>query len=250
MDQTQEARQQMIETVTEFLEDRPELLRGNRAVAEEFAYLSGVRDTLEDLSEAQSLPLTGITSEKAKAREDLQKAVVICYAQLHVLGVRSGNEALRHQFRAATSDITRLPDLDLRTAARRALEAVEIHARELEPCGYTPALGEALRLHAARFRKLLRAPRKAVTQRAGVTVDLAKTLDDASDRLRDRLDPLMQQYWGIDRPLYDAYRKSRRLSGAPRPKASEPRGSVPARAADPAPSADVPWTANGSGLPG
>jgi peptidoglycan hydrolase CwlO-like protein len=44
---------------------------------------------------------------------------------------------------------------------------------------------------------------------------------DAIDRLRDQLDPLMQQYWGIDRPLYDAYRKARRLTDEEKAQAKE-----------------------------
>ena len=221
MDQFQEAKQGMIETVIEFLEERPDLLRDNLALAEEYEHLTGTRDQLEDLSGTQATALTGITSQKAAVREELAKAVVICNSQLYSHGVRSKNEDLRHQFRGTPTDITRLPDLDLRKAARRTLDAIQKYESDLATCGYTAELGESLTTHYNLFRKLLRAPRKAVSNRASVTVGVAKTIDDAIDRLRDQLDPLMQQYWGIDRPLYDAYRKARRLTGIPRERLTD-----------------------------
>ncbi len=76
-------------------------------------------------------------------------------------------------------------------------------------------------LHNNSFRGLIRAPRKAVTGRADVTQEVARIIDEATDRLREQLDPLMQQYWGTDRPLYDAYRKARRLTDLPRQKLTD-----------------------------
>lgn len=221
MDQVQEARQKMIETVTEFFEERPELLRGNVALAEEIEYFISARDTLEDLSGNQDRALTGIASEKALVRQELAKAVVICSSQLYSHGVRTKNEELRHQFDCVPSDVLRLADVDLRKSARRAIVAVDEHQAGLAACGHTSAQREALILQSNRFRKLIRAPRKAVTNRADVTAEVARTLDDATERLRSHLDPLMQQFWGTDRPLYDTYRKARRLVDLPRQRLTD-----------------------------
>jgi hypothetical protein len=221
MDQVQIARQKMIETVSEFLQERPTLRQANLAVAEEAEHLVSVQDLLEELSGAQGRPLTGITEDKAKVRQELEKAIVTCSSQLYGHGARTRNETLRHEFDCRPSDIQRLSDVDLRTMARRTLEAVQIHQAGLEACGHTAAHREALTLHNNRFRGLIRAPRKAVTGRADVTQEVARTIDEATDRLREQLDPLMQQYWGTDRPLYDAYRKARRLTDLPRQKLTD-----------------------------
>jgi hypothetical protein len=238
MDQIQTANQIMLETVTGFLADKPEHRQANAALQGCYDYLCGICETIEDLGEAQERPLTGVTADKAIVRKELERAIVACNSHLCSHGTKSGNEILRHEFRGTPSDIVRLSDSDLRRAARRTIQAVTQYEALLPTYGYTPAHGEALRKNSKQFRALMRAPRKAITNRADLTAEIARTLDQAMDHLREQLDPLMQQYWGTDPVLYRAYRKARRRD-ARRPKSTPAAPSADADADADADTADA-----------
>lgn len=208
MDATQQNYLDMFNAVGLFYQDNQTLIDLVPARTTAFAFVQSQAGLIGDAAGKQSLPGTGVTLDKAQARETLNQQTYANLAAVAPYAKSINNNALYQQLNYNFSQIADVQDESIADWAQERLDLINPLV-PLADYGVDAAVITTWQSAIDAYRPLAAAPRNFTVQRTGHTLNIELLIKETNDHLRGTLDKLMNVIRFSQPIVYNNYRKAR-----------------------------------------
>ena len=227
MDRMQTNRVTMFKTVAGFLDQNNSVWSGMAPLAAAVQQFKDKIGAIDAAAQKQETPRTGVTVDKASARDDLEDVLFLTCEALGVLGHTGNDNELVALTAVTPSDLNRFGDEELANRATTVLVKANARKTELATLHVTQAnldeLDEALQTFKATKEK----PRTATSERVVQTSVLSELIREGSNILRNQIDRLVNLFRRSNSEFVAAYRSARAIIERPASHASAKTAATP-----------------------
>ena len=163
---------------------------------------------------------SGATADKADARDDLEDVLFLACRALSVLAHEANDNELLALCSTSPSALGELDELALATRAANVLAAANARKTELATLQVTQANLDELTQRIAAFNEMRTGPREATATRRVQTESLRRLIQEASDILRNRIDPMVDLFSRSHPDFVAGYKAARVIVDRPATHAS------------------------------
>lgn len=136
----------------------------------------------------------GATVDKAEARDALEDVTFLACEALSVLAHDAGDNDLAALTRVTRTTLDRMSAEELSNRAAAVLAQANTHKTELAPLQVTQANLDELNGALTKFNATKAGPRTATADRAVLTESLPRLVREATDILRNKVDPMVNLF--------------------------------------------------------
>ena len=215
MTQDQDNIRTMFQTTISFLDDNNSIWSGTAAFADAVTRAKSGVDALDTAADTQQTPTTGMTVDKAQARDDLEEKTLALADQLAALAAKNSDNTLAAKVQMTKSSLDQMPDSDLEQSAERVSGLATDNMPAL--AAYGVAAGDVLALDSARatFAGIKTAPRQATAERKAQTQSLSQLIKNVRSIFRNEIDKMMTPYKKTNTDFYNGYFAARVIINLP-----------------------------------
>jgi hypothetical protein len=163
---------------------------------------------------------SGATADKADARDDLEDVLFLACRALSVLAHGANDNELLALCRTSQSALGELDAQALSTRAANVLAAANARKTELATLQVTQANLDEFTQRIAAFNEMRTGPREATATHRADTQSLRRLIQEASDILRDRIDPMVDLFNRSHPDFVAGYKAARVIVDRPATHAS------------------------------
>ena len=227
----------MFQTTLAFLDSNNSVWSAITAFADAVARAKTGVQAINDASDSQQTPITGVTADKAQARSDLEDKTLAIADQLSALSVKNGDNDLGAQVEMTKSSLDKLQDTDLEQTAERVASLANDNIAALAGYGLTAADVTALNDLRTAFAGMKTAPRQKAADRKAQTISIPELLANVRSIFRNEIDKMMTPFKKSNADFYNGYFAARVIvdRSATHAAAKKPATKAPLAAAVPAP---------------
>ena len=213
MDDRQENTLSMYQVVGPVLDTHAGVWSGVPAlVAARAAFLAEVTN-IQNLTQSQQQPSTGVTTDKQHAREAMADAAMVVVGPLCAFAAVTGNADLAAQSAFTRSDFVYGRDNQAATNGDLVHALATAHATPLTDYGVTAGMLTALRAAIDAYRAIIQRPRQVITTTSAATAQLDGAFTRATQVLTERIDKLMELFRLSHPTFYNEYQAARNTIG-------------------------------------
>jgi hypothetical protein len=217
------------DTVLKFLNKNNSIWSGKVAFANAVTRATAAVAAVDQASDAQQKPTTGVTQDKGTVRDELKEETLRIADQLSALATKTDNMDLAAQVEMTKSSLDKLLDNDLEQAAERVANLATTNIAALADYDITAADVTAFNTLRDDFNEMKTAPRQAATDRSVATATLPVAMRTARSIFRNEIDKQMLNFKKTNPDFYNGYFAARVIvnKAATLKSASGPAGPTP-----------------------
>lgn len=221
----------MSRTVDAYLDQNNQIWKGMAAFVTADQKLKEILVAIDVAAQKQEAPLTGLTLDKAAARDALEDVLFLMCEALGVLGHTANDNNLVALTDLSPSVLDHMDVEELSNRATNVLAEANARAQNLTGLNVTQANIDELDQALRGFKAAKEQPRTAVADRIAQTQSLDSLIRDVSGHLRNQMDPLVNLFRRSNADFVAGYKSARvivdRAATHAKPK---PSGVVPPKA--------------------
>ncbi len=211
MNHQQTAQYNAIQAIRAYLDAHAPIVNGIPAFRAARERLYELADALTEAIVKQDTDSTGVTTDKADARELLARKLLLLSNAAGAIAQASGNDTLKEQVRVTATQLRDMSDDALSGRAQRILDAVRPLKATLPAYGVgTRELEETAALLTA-WRSRQGSVREAIAEGSKGTAAIARLLPQLQDHLTETVDRLVAIAGAGDPGFADGYATARAL---------------------------------------
>jgi hypothetical protein len=153
----------------------------------------------------------GATVDKAEARDDLEDVLFLACEALSVVAHDAGDNDLAALTRVTRSTLGRMSEEELSNRAAAVVAQANTHKTELASLQVTQENLDELSEALTEFNGAKAGPRTTTATRAALTESLPKLVRDAIGILRNKVDPMVNQFSRSHPEFVAGYEHARRI---------------------------------------
>jgi len=226
MDRYQTNRVRMFKTTAAYLDQNHAVWSSMAPLATAVEHFKDQIAAIDAAAQKQETP-TGAMDDKTAARDALEDVLFLACEAMGALAHTSNNNDLHALTDVSPSDLGRLDDEEISNRASTIVREANARKTELVPLLVTDAnlteLGTALE----RFNATKTAPRAATAERMAHTSSLPGMIRDASGRLRNQIDRMVNLFRRSNPQFVAGYRGARVIVDSPGPRTTPIPAPVP-----------------------
>lgn len=216
----------MTTVLVAFIADHTAAIGASQVAAAEAADIAPAYALLTAAVGAAPLSTKTSTAQARTARAALAAALPAVLGPLRSVATKAGDMALLAHATLSAGQLGKMKPEELRDVSKTLLDAADDHAKALAPYGLAPGVLAQLRaLHTA-FAATVRTTAGLIDQRSGGNQSVADLLRALLQQVYE-LDKPMEVFRLLDQPLYDAYKRARRVGKAGSGGGKKKPGSPP-----------------------
>ncbi len=231
MDKSQTNRVTMFKTVDAYLDQNNQVWKGMASFVTADHKFKEMLAGIDGAAQKQEAPLTGLTLDKAGARDALEDVLFLMCEALGALGHSTNDNNLVALTDLSPSVLDHMDVEELSNRATNVLAEANARAQNLAGMNITQANIDELDQALRDFKAAKEQPRTAVADRMAQTQSLDSLIRDAGGHLRNQIDPLVNLFRRSNADFVAGYKSARvivdRAATHAKPK---PSGVVPPKA--------------------
>jgi hypothetical protein len=205
MTQEQDDITTMFEAALNVLDENNSIWSGRPAFADAVTRAEAGTTDIRSTTGQQQSPTTGITGDKAQARNDLEEILLVVADQVAAFAAKSGDNDLGAKVELSKSSVDRLTDSDFVLAAKRVSQAANSNSAALAAYGVTAAELTALDAATAKFDGMKGSTRGAIVDRKVATMSLPERIGSVRSIFRNEIDKMMTAFKKTNPDFYNGY---------------------------------------------
>ena len=205
MTQDQEDITAMFETTLTLLDQNNAIWTGRAAFADAVTRARNGTTDIRSKTGQQESPTSGVTGDKAQARNDLEAKMLEVADQVAAFAAKSNDNDLAAKVEMTKSSLDRMSDSDLVQAANRVTEAATVNLAALAPYGVTQAEVTSLDAAATKFEDMKGSTRDAIVGRKVATMSLPDAIGSVRSIFRNEIDKMMTAFKKPNPDFYNGY---------------------------------------------
>lgn len=209
MDRRQTNRITMFKTTALNLRDNQSVWSGMTLFVDAVQRLNDLIASLDEAAQSQEVPITGAAVDKTSARDALEDVLFLVCEALGVLGHKGNDSDLVALVDLTPATLHRLGDEGLSNRAATILDRANAKKPELATLSVTQANLDELTQALEGFNTSKHKPRERVAVRSAETGVIPELIRQASDLLRNEIDPMVNLFRRSDSKFVAAYRSAR-----------------------------------------
>jgi hypothetical protein len=199
----------MFKTTDTYLDQQNSVWKGMALFVTADQKLKEMLAAIDAAAQKQETPSTGVTLDKAAARDALEDVMFLMCEALGVVGHTANDNNL-----VALTDLTpsNLDQMDVEELANRAtnvLAEVNARANDLATMNVTQANIEEFSHALQNYKAAKERPRTAAAEKAAQTESLASLIRNLSAHLRNQMDPLVNLFRRTNADFVAGYKSAR-----------------------------------------
>ncbi|MBF9223424.1 hypothetical protein [Hymenobacter ruricola] len=223
MDAPQEKQYAMTTVLVKFIDDNGEAIGASEVAAAEAADIAPAYALLTAAVGGTPVNTKPVTEQATTARADLLAVLPALLGPLRSIATKTHDTALLAHATLSARQLDKMKPEELRDVSRDLFAAADARAAALAPYGLSKAVLAQMRgLHTA-FAGTVRSTASLIDQRSEGNQSAEDLLADLMQQVYE-LDKPMEVFRFLNRPLYDAYKRARRV-GSSGGKGSKGKGS-------------------------
>lgn len=205
MTQNQNNIRTMFETTINFLDDNNAVWSGTTAFADAVTRAKAGTDAIDSAVDTQQTPTSGVTDDKADARDELEEQLLATADQLSALAVKNGDNDLGAKAEMTKSSLDKMKANDLEQAAERVAGLANDNLAALADFDVTAA--DILALNTARtaFADAKDSPRQAAVGRKTQTMSIPQRIASVRSIFRNEIDKMVTKKKKNNPDFYAGY---------------------------------------------
>ncbi|MGQ1890748.1 hypothetical protein ACT29H_09925 [Thermophagus sp. OGC60D27] len=211
MDKRQANKFNMFKVVRDFLSDHSATLGQYLHFSEMLEKFSSLLSSIGELDSHAVTKTSGLTQEKAAARERLIKATMLVVRILKAYATFSDNESLLENIDFTLSSLSRISEQKLLARAQKVIQEAEACLTEAEPYGLTTEKMDELTAAFKEFDERQSTIRKAIVVRKNISEQVEALMEEADDLLKDKIDIILELASNDHPELYNQYLGAREI---------------------------------------
>jgi hypothetical protein len=172
-------------------------------------------DALDTAVDTQQTPTTGVTGDKAQARDDLEDKILALADQVAALAAKGAKHDLAAQVQMTKSSLDQMPDSDLEDTAERVGAAATANMADLAAYGVTAADVTALDTARTTFAGMKTSPRQAAVVRKAQTESIPQLIRNVRSIFRNEIDKIVTRFKKTNTDFYNGYFAARVIINRP-----------------------------------
>jgi hypothetical protein len=173
----------------------------------------------------------GATADKANARDALEDVTYLMCEALSVLAHEGANNELAALTRVARTTLDRMDEEELSNRAATVLAQANTHKNDLVTLQVTQENIDEMSSALTEFNTAKTAPRTATASRAALTEKLPQLVKEATDILRNRVDPMVNLFSRTNPDFVAGYENARAIVDRAATHKTKPVPEEPPKAA-------------------
>ena len=225
MNQNQDNIRTMFDTTVAFLDDHDAIWSGTAAFADAVTRAKVGVEAIDTASDEQQTPTTGITTDKATARDALEEKTLELADQLAALAAKTQNADLGAQVQVTKSSLDLMDDNTLEQTAERVATLANTNMAALADYGVLATDAGDLNKARAAFDTLKTSPREAAAKRKARTGSLPGLIREVRSIFRNEIDKMVTRTKKSEPDFYNGYFAARAIvsqAGSRRKKPAAP----------------------------
>ncbi|MGZ5522475.1 MAG: hypothetical protein ACXWF1_05000 [Chthoniobacterales bacterium] len=228
MTQDQDNIRTMFDTTVAFLDAHNAVWSGMTAFADAVTRVKAAVTAIDTAADKQQTPTTGVTGDKADARNDLEERVLEIADQLSALAAKSGDNTLGAQVEMTKSSLDKMQDSDLEQTAERVANLATANIAALAAYGVVAGDVTALSTAKTTFAGMKTAPRSAAVERSAQTTSIPQLIATARSIFRNELDKMVTKFKKTNNDFFNGYFAARVIVNKAATQAKKPATPPPA----------------------
>lgn len=197
------------------------------ALAAQQAELNDSITLIDNISQAQSSPTSGIALDKEQVLELMIRKTLQVAGMLRAYASTIGDQTLLKKAQVSRNTFHNARDEAKDDIAQETHDLANTHRVALAPSGLTDATLTALSTRVNVYKLATPSTRAAEAHGSTLTENLEAELKRADMIQRERLDGLMEQFSDTQPTFYGDYKNARKLVNARGPGKAEPENPTP-----------------------
>jgi hypothetical protein len=181
----------MFETTLNFLEDNNSVWSGTAAFADAVTRAKTGKDAINTSADSQQTPTSGVTDDKADARNDLEEKTLEIADQISAFAAKSGDNDLGAKVEMTKSSLDKMIESDLEQTAERVANLANDNIAALAAFDVTAADVTALTTARTTFVGIKTSPRQAAVDRKTQTLSLPQLIAKVRSIFRNEIDKMV-----------------------------------------------------------
>ena len=229
MTQDQDNIRTMFDTMIDYLDANNGTWSGTPAFADAVTRAKAAVAAVDSAVDKQQTPMTGVTGDKASARNDLEEKTLEIADQLSAFAAKNGDHTMGAQVELTKSMLDKSQDNDLEQTAERIGNLANTNMAALADYGVTAADVTALTDLRTTFGGIKTGPRTATAERSTQTASLPQLINEVRSIFRNEIDKLITKFKTSNAEFYNGYFAARVIVNRPgtQKKATPPPPPTP-----------------------
>jgi hypothetical protein len=195
----------MFETTINFLDDNNSVWSGTPAFADAVTRAKAGVVAIDTATDAQQTPTSGVTDDKAQARDELEEPLLAIADQLSALAVKNGDNDLAAKAEMTKSSLDKMTANDLEQAAERVAGLATANIAALADFDVIAADVTALNAARTAFVGIKDSPRQAAVGRKTQTLSLPQRIANVRSIFRNEIDKMVTKKKKANPDFYAGY---------------------------------------------
>lgn len=205
MTQDQDNIRTMFQTTLNFLDANNSIWSGTAAFADAVTRAKNGATAIDTAADTQETPTSGVTGDKAQARNELEEQVLAIADQLSALAVKNGDNDLAAKVEMTKSSLDKMTANQLEQTAERVASLANDNIAALADFDVAAADVTALNTALAAFSTIKDSPRQAAVGRKAQTQSLPQLIADVRSIFRNEIDKLVTKKKKANPDFYAGY---------------------------------------------
>jgi hypothetical protein len=195
----------MFQTTLDFLDTNNSVWSATVAFADAVTRAKTGTVAIDQSSDAQQTPISGVTEDKADARADLEEKTLEMADQLSALATKNGDKDLGAKVEMTKSSLDKMTESDLEQTAERVATLANDNVAAL--ADFDVVAGDVSALTAARktFAGIMSSPRQAAIGRKTQTDSLPQLIANVRSIFRNEIDKMVTKKKKANPDFYSGY---------------------------------------------
>ena len=195
----------MFQTTLNFLDANNSIWSGTAAFADAVTRAKNGATAIDTAADTQETPTSGVTGDKAQARNELEEQVLAIADQLSALAVKNGDNDLAAKVEMTKSSLDKMTANQLEQTAERVASLANDNIAALADFDVAAADVTALNTALAAFSTIKDSPRQAAVGRKAQTQSLPQLIADVRSIFRNEIDKLVTKKKKANPDFYAGY---------------------------------------------
>jgi hypothetical protein len=228
MNQNQSNIRTMFQTTIDFLDANNSVWSATPAFADAVTRAKSGITAIDQSADTQQTPTSGVTEDKADARDDLEEKTLEVADQLSALATQTGDNDLGAKVEMTKSSLDKMTESDLEQTAERVASLATANMAALADFDVTAAEVTALTTARTTFGGIKTSPRQATVGRKTQTDSLPQLIANVRSIFRNEIDKMVTKKKKTNPHFFSGYFIARIIVNRAATQAAPPPPAPPA----------------------